>query len=545
MNVVTAAKAAQLVNSGDTVAICGVVSLLSTEAVLAALEARFGTDGTPRDLTVISPCRTGWSAAGATTGLEHLAGKGMVRRLIASSHNVRDTPKLIGAAMVNDIQTYVLPMGVMFRWMRECAARSPGLLTRVGMETYFDPASPQAGDIRAHPDAELLNLVRRVDLAGEECLFVRSMEIDVAIVRGSVADEDGNISLEDEPIDGGVRHMALAAHTCGGRVIAVVKRRVGRGAIPPRQVEIPGIWVDAVVVDDSAIQTQIGYEPAFTNARQRAPNPLPMPLDHQKIILRRAAMELAEGDVVNLGVGIGSQLPAIAAEEGFLDSLTFSVEHGALGGVPAMGVPGQTGAFGAHFSPQAIMDSADLLDFYHGGGLDATLLGFAQIDGSGSVNVARFNGAIRGPGGFVDITFRTRKLLLCGTLTSGSLAVAIEADAAGVPRLRIEHEGRHKKLLLAIEQINLHGPTAFARGAHMRVITERCVFALDEHGLVLIEVAPGIDIDTQIRPHVGFALRVAPDCRAMDARLFKAEPMQFSLCPRSLINAGNHRPKDA
>lgn len=545
MKVMQAAEAAQLVNSGDTVAICGVVSLLSTEAVLRALEARFEATGAPNALTVVSPCRTGWSAPGTTTGLEHLAGKGMVQRLIASSHNARDTPKLIASAMRNEVQTYVLPMGVMFRWMRECAARSPGLLTQVGMGTYFDPAAPEAGDIRVHPDAAPLDLVRRVNVDGEDCILVRSMKFDVAIVRGTAADEDGNISLEDEPITGGVRHMAMAARTCGGRVIAVVKRIVQRGTLHPRQVEIPGIWVDVVVVDEGAIQTQIGSEAAFTGAVRSAPTPQPMALDHQKIILRRAAMELERGDVVNLGVGIGSQLPAIAAEEGFLGDLTFSVEHGALGGIPAMGVPGQTGAFGAHFDPQAIIDSADLLDFYHGGGLDATLLGFAQVDGAGNANVARFNGTIRGPGGFVDITFRTRKILLCGTLTSGSFAVEMTRDAAGTPLLRIAREGRHRKLLPAIEQINLHGPTAFARGAHVRVITERCVFALSAQGLVLAEVAPGIDIETQIRPHVGFPLRIAPDCRVMDARLFAPEPMRISLQSRSLFHARNHRSQDS
>ncbi len=534
MKIMRAAEAVQLVSSGDTIAICGVVSLLSTETVLAALEKRFNDTGEPRALTVVSPCRTGWSATGATTGLEHLAGKGMVRRLIASSYNIRDTPKLVGSAMVNDVQTYVLPMGVMYRWMRECAARSPGLLTQVGMGTYFDPTSPDAGDVRVHPDAEPLDLIQRVNVGGDDCILVRSMKFDIAIVRGSVADEDGNISLEDEPISGGVRHMAMAARTCGGRVIAVVKSIVPRGTLHPRQVEIPGIWVDAVVVDENAIQTQIGSEPAFTGALRNEQKPQLMPLNHQKVILRRAAMELESGDVVNLGVGIGSQLPAIAAEEGLLDELTFSVEHGALGGIPAMGIPGQTGAFGAHFNPQAIIDSADLLDFYHGGGLDATLLGFAQIDGAGSVNVARFNGAIRGPGGFMDIVFRTRKILLCGTLTSGSLEIEIECDTVAGPVLRIVREGRHRKLLSTIEQVNLHGPTAFARGAQVRVITERCVLALSERGLVLTEVAPGIDIDTQIRPHIGFTLSVATDCRVMDTRLFIPEPMQLSFNSRTL-----------
>ncbi|WP_048437835.1 CoA-transferase [Caenimonas sp. SL110] len=527
--VMEAAQAAALVRSGDTVAISGVVSLLSTEAVLRALQERFADTGEPAGLTVICPCRTGWSVVGETTGLEHLAAPGMVKTLIASSYNVRDTPTLMASVMDGRIATYVLPMGVMYRWLRECAARSPGLLTHVGLNTYFDP---DGGDVRVHPSVPPLDLLQRMEIDGEPCMLLRSKRIDVAIVRGSVADEHGNISLEDEPISGSVRHLAMAARTSGGRVIAVVKRIVAAGSLHPRNVEIPGIWVDAVVVDADAIQTQLGDEPAFTGAKREAPMPQPMALDQQKIIVRRAAMELQARDIVNLGVGMGSQLPSVLAEEGALGDITFSVEHGALGGIPAMGVPGQTGAFGAHFNPDAIVDAADLMDFYHGGGLDATLLGFAQIDGQGSVNVGRFDGNIRGPGGFVDITYRTRKVLLCGTLNSGGLQVRVDRSSTGTPILHIEREGRHRKLLANLEQVNLHGPSAFERGTHVRVITERCVFALDDHGLVLIEVAPGIDIDTQIRPHLEFALRVSPDCKAMDARLFSSEPMGLQLPAR-------------
>lgn len=529
--VLEAAQAAALVRSGDTLAICGVVSLLSTEAVLQALESRFAATGAPGNLTVICPCRTGWAAPGRAVGLEHFAADGMLKTLIASSYNVRDTPRLMASVMDGRIATYVLPMGVMYRWLRECAARSPGLLTQAGLGTYFDPA---AGDVRAHPSSPPFGQLQRLEIDGQACLLLKSMSVDVAIVRGSVADEDGNISLQDEPISGSVRHLAMAARTSGGRVIAVVKRIVPAGSLHPRQVEIPGIWVDAIVVDPDAIQTQLGHEPAFTGQVRKVVAPQPMPLDHQKIILRRAAMELEAGDVINLGVGMGSQLPSVLAQEGVLDEVTFSVEHGALGGVPAMGVPGQTGAFGAHYNPQAIVDAADLLDFYHGGGLDATLLGFAQLDAQGSVNVGRFDGTIRGPGGFIDITYRTRKVLLCGTLTSGGLQVQVESCEDGGPALRIAKEGRHRKFLSTIEQVNLHGPSAHARGAHVRVITERCVFGLDAGGLVLLEVAPGIDIDTQIRPHLEFPLRVAHEVLTMDSRLFEPQPMHLRLpaCPQ-------------
>ena len=530
MQILSASDAVEVVKVGDTVVVCGIVSLVSPEAALKALGERYRATGSPRDLTIICPCRTGWSAGGITTGLEHLAEPGMLKRLIASSFNVRDTPKLVKQAMVNEIETYSLPMGVLFRWLRECTARSPGLLTEVGIGTYFDPESQGAGDIRVNNKAGALGLVKRVQVDGTDCIFIRSMKIDVAIVRGTVADMAGNISLAGEPISAGVRQMAMAAKTSGGKVIAVVKELTESGTLHPRMVEIPGIFVDTVIVDPKAIQTQIGYESAFTG-EIRHPNPpvSSLPMDRQKVILRRAALELEMNDIVNLGVGIGSQLPSLALEEGFLHDLTFSVEHGALGGVPAMGVPGRTGAFGAHFNPQAIIDSTDLLDFYHGGGLDATVLGFAQIDKLGNINVASFGGSIRGPGGFLDIVHRTKKILLCGTMTSGSLEVEINSEGNEIPSIRIVREGRNKKFLQHVDQVNLCGIRAVGRGQKVMVITERCVFEVGPNGLILIEVAPGIDIDTHIRPMLDFELKIDKNLKKMPPEIFRAGRMNLRL----------------
>ena len=532
MQVLSPQQAAALVAPGNTVAICGVVSLMAPEAVMRALGERFRETAQPAGLTVICPCRTGWSGSG-TTGLEHLAHKGMVSRLIAASYNARDTPELVRMALDNEIETYSLPMGVLFRWLRECTAQSPGLLTEVGIDTCFDPAAQDAGEVRVNPAARPLDLVKRVQVDGIDCLFIRSMKIDVAIVRGSVADARGNISLEDEPISAGVRQMAMAARAAGGKVIVVVKRIVESGSLHPRMVEIPGAFVDAVVVDPDAIQTQVGYEPAFTGATRTASFPVPaLPLNHQKLILRRAAMELHKGDIVNLGVGMGTHLPGLALEEGFLDDLHFSVEHGAFGGMPAMGVPGNTGAFGAHYNPDAILDSTDLLDFYHGGGLNVTVLGFAQVDVRGNVNVARFNGSLRGPGGFIDITHRTAKVLLCGSLTSGGLKVECAQEEGG-PRLVVVQEGRNRKFLKQVEQINLNGPRALARGQKVLVITERCVFEVRDGGLVLTEIAPGIDIDRDIRPFVDFELKVADELATLPAELYRTEPMRLKLPARA------------
>jgi len=513
--------------------ISGIVSLIAPEAAVKALGDRFRETGEPRDLTVICPCRTGWGAGTATTGLEHLAESGLVKRLIASSFNGRDTPRLLKRIVDNEIETYSLPLGVMFRWLRECTAQSPGLLTQVGMGTYFDPANRDAGDIRVHPGVPPLGIVRRVQVDGTDCIFIRSMPINVALVRGTVADTNGNVSLAGEPITAGVKQMAMAAKTSGGKVIAVVRTLTAAGTLHPRMVEIPGIFVDAVVVDPHAIQTQVGYEPAFTGEIRTPHPPVPvLPLNHQKIIVRRVALEMKRGDVVNLGVGMGTLLPSVALEEGFLDDLHFSVEHGAIGGVPAMGVPGQTGAFGAHFNPDAIMDSTDLIDFYHGGGLNATVLGFAQIDGRGNANVAWFNGSLRGPGGFVDITHRTKNVLLCGTLTSGGLETHIEESGSTQPRLVIVREGRHKKFLKCVEQVNLHGPGAIERGQRIVVITERCVFEVRPAGLTLTEIAPGIDVDRHVRPFVDFDLAVDAQLKTMPAAIFRDGRMNLTLSAR-------------
>jgi acyl CoA:acetate/3-ketoacid CoA transferase len=535
MQVLSARNAVDLVKTGDTIAISGIASIIAPEAVLKALGECFRDTGSPKNLTVICPCRTGWSEGGdsGAHGLEHLAQPGLVRRLIASSYSYNDTPELLKLAVNNEIETYIAPMGVLFRWLRECAAKSPGMLTDVGIGTFFDPASENAGDIRASSKANPLDLVKRVQVDGTDCIFFRSIPIDVAVVRGTISDTDGNISLAGEPISAGVRHMAMAAKTCGGKVIAVVKALTERGTLHPRMVEIPGIFVDVVVVDPNEIQTQLDYEPAFTGEIRTPTPPIsPLALNSQKVILRRGALELEKGDVINLGFGMPTYLPSLALEEGFFNDVTFSLEHGSIGGIPAMGVPGRVGAFGANFNPQSIIDSTDIFTFYHGGGLTATFLGFAEVDEPGNVNVSRYSGLVRGPGGYIDIVHRTKKIMICGTLTSGSLEVRIETDGRGSPKVSIVREGRQKKFPQRVEQIDLYGPGAVDRGQKVLVITERCVFEVRAKGLTLIEVAPGIDVDKHIKPMLNFELLVDDRVRTMPQEIFRPGRMNLRLKDR-------------
>ncbi len=520
----SAREAVELIASGDTVAISGNISMVVPEMVLRTLGERFRDTGQPRDLVLLLPTRAGWKAD-PPTGLEHLAQPGLARRVITSTWSGRDSPNWMRMALDGGYEAYSFPMGTLFRLFRECASGSPGFLTRVGLNTYADPgAGPEAGDVRVNRRTPPQDLVRRMDLDGEPYLFYRTLPIQVAIIRGSVADPDGNVSLAGEPVSVGVRYLAMAARNSGGKVIAQVKHLTDRGTIHPRMVEVPGILVDAIVVDPSSIQTQIGdYEPALTGELRTPSPPIPpLPFNHEKVILRRAAMDLERGDIVNLGVGIGTHLPALAIEEGFLDDIVFSLEHGGVGGIPAMGTPEKSGAFGAHYNPMAIWDSLAVFDFYHGGGLDITFLGFAQVDARGNVNVGWFSGNLRAPGGFLDITSRTQKLVFCGTLTAGGLKVEVAPwrGTGAPPRIRIVEEGRVRKFIPKVEQVNLHGPTAVANGQQVVVVTERGVFRVTAGGLELVEIAPGIDIDQHIRPVVGFDFTISSGLREMDHRLF-------------------------
>lgn len=490
------------------------------EAVLKALGERFEAEGAPRDLTLFLPNRQGWKAD-PKTGLEHLAHEGLVRRVITATFSHRDSPRFVGMAMSGKFEAYSYPMGCLFKLLREQASGSPGFLTDVGLNTYADPGAEGAGRVEVNAATPAGDLVSRMTLDGKPYLYYRTFPVHVAIIRGTAADGAGNISMEGEPVDVGIRYQAMAARNSGGIVIAVVKYRVLSGTINPRLVAVPGIWVDYVVVDPDAMQTQLGgHDPTLSGQVRAAQRKLdPLPLDVRKIVARRAAMELKPGDVINLGVGMASGIPAIVQEEGLDGAFHFSTEHGGLGGMPAIGSPKNTGAFGAHFNPDCILDSVEVFDFYHGGGLDVACLGFAEVRADGSVNVGDFQGNLRGPGGFVDISHRARKVLFCGELTAGRSEIEVlSAPAVG---LQIVRDGRHRKFLRNIHQVNFHGPTALDKGQSVLYITERAVFRLVASGLELIEIAPGLPLEA-VRSAADFAFAVSPDLKPMEERLFRA-----------------------
>ncbi len=363
-------------------------------------------------------------------------------------------------------------------------------------------------------------LVEVVHLSGEEWLLYRAFSIDVALIRGTTADTHGNLTLEHEGVVLAVLAQAMAAHNSGGKVIAQVKRVAAAGTLSPHMVKVPGILVNALVVDpEQRMNTGMTYNPAISGEIRAATYPVePLPLSPEKVIARRALCQLRHDDTVNLGFGISSLVPQIALEEGVFDQLNFTVEQGAIGGLPLTGF-----AFGASHNPEAIIDSAAQFDLIDGGGITAGCLSFAEVDGRGNVNVSRLTArphVLAGAGGFINIAQGTRKILYCGTLTAGGLEIRVEDG-----RVRIVQEGRFPKFVARTQQITFNGPLAAKQGQEVWYITERAVFRLTTDGLLLTEVAPGVDVEKEIRAKVGFPLRVAQDLRLMDPRLFHADRM--------------------
>ncbi|MED4601776.1 CoA-transferase [Paenibacillus validus] len=505
--VMTAEEAVAKIPSGSTIAIGGLISILCPETVIAALGNRFETSGSPAHVSVVTPVRVGWDKDNMT-GLDHFARPGMLKRLISGSFNVKESPRITDMIRNNQIEAYSFSMGTLFQLIRSMAGGNDGMFTKVGLRTYVDPRM-EGGKLN---EATTDNINEVIQVGAEEYLYYRPLPIDVAIIRGTTADEDGNVSLEREPVTLAGLEMAMAAKASGGYVIVQAERLTAKGSISPRSVAIPGILVDAVVIDPEQQQSLLPYNPSWTGEVKAPTDDMvqPMALDMKKIILRRAAEELLPGSVINLGVGIPVALPQLLLEQHRLDQVTFSLEHGAVGGIP-MGEE----VFGAHRNPTAFFTSPQVFDYYHNGGLSATLLGFAQIDGSGNVNVSKFNGIFRGSGGFIDITHRTKKIMFCGTLTSGGLDIGIQDG-----KMTIVKEGRHKKLIRQVEHLTFNAEAAREKGQEPVYITERAVFRLGDNGLVLTEYAPGIDVEKEILPYIDFKVDIDPDVKPMSPHLF-------------------------
>jgi propionate CoA-transferase len=359
-----------------------------------------------------------------------------------------------------------------------------------------------------------------VTVSGQDYLFYRCLPIDVAVIRGTTADRRGNVTMEEEAYSGENFSIAAAARRQGGIVVCQVKRIAETDLGNGKEVKVPGALIDYLVVAPDQRQTyQTTFDPAYAGAVRRSDTELPvLPFDIRKVMARRGAMELFPGALVNLGFGVSNGISAIAAEEGFHDRLTLTVEQGIIGGVPA---GGKDAGAGVNFD--MMVDQPYQFDFYDGGGLDVAFLSFAQVDAEGNVNVSRYGHAINGPGGFINISQGTGKVVFSGTLTTGGLEVAPDGDG----QLTLRHEGRVQKWVPRVDQITFSGSHASARGQQVMYITDRAVFRLTPEGIELIEIAPGIDIEHDLRDRIGFPVRISDALKAMDARLFRDRPMNL------------------
>ncbi len=502
--VVTSSEAAELIPDGATVALCGCLSVLEPDAVLQGIEARFLQEGHPRDLTVIHPVMV---ASRKGTGINRFAHDGLMRRVIGGSFSIFPDYEITGMIKQDRVEAYNLPIGTIFHWLRESGAGRPGLLTSVGLQTYIDPRV-EGGRTNAAAKESLCQVVQ---FAGREWLFYPALRVDVAIIRGTSADPQGNISVEHEPASLGIHYLALAAKHSGGTVIAQVKQRVESGSVHPRLTIVPGRLVDVIVVDPTQPQTAMGEHLEYSGETRILLHPGRVPLAVESAIARRAMRELQDGQLVNLGYGIPAIIPALGFPRRMHERLAYSIEHGPVGGLPE-----GMDAFGATANPDLLTDSTFVFDLYDGGLLDMTILGMAQVDQEGNVNVSKFAHMAPGSGGFANICHQTKKIVFCGTFTAGGLRAEIEDG-----RVVIRKEGKVKKFVRKVEQITFSGKAAREKGQEILYITERCVFRLGQDGLELIEVAPGIDPARDILPQMEFPIPIPPNVATMDPSLFR------------------------
>jgi len=507
--IVTAEEAVALVHDENTICSNGFVQSGIPEALLEALEKRYLETGHPKNLRLFAAAG---QADGKERGLNRLGHEGMLRKVV--SGNWGRMPKVAKLALDNKVFAYNLPQGVICQLYRTLASGKPGFFSKVGLNTFVDPRL-EGGRVN---EGTTKDIVKLVEVEGEEWLFYTVGTVDVAFIRGTTADPSGNITMEKESLTQDNLAQAMAAKNCNGIVIAQVERIAEQGSLNPREVKVPGMLVDCVVVAEPHNHMQsyaCQYSPAFSNEIRVPLDSLePMPLDARKIIARRAAFELPPNGIVNLGVGVPEGVAAIANEEKISKYITLTSEAGTVGGVLASG-----GNFGAGVNADAIFDQNSMFDFYDGGGLDMACLGMAECDEKGNVNVSRFGPKLIGCGGFINISQNARSMIFAGTFTAGGLKVEVSGG-----ELKILQEGRARKFVKQVNQVSFSGDYAVKKGQPVYFVTERCVFQRGRKGLVLIEVAPGIDIERDILAHMDFA-PIVRDPVLMDSRIFQEGPM--------------------
>ena len=509
MKIVDAQEAARLVPTGATVAISGGGYRVTPETVTAAVAERFATEGQPANLTVIAAAmieRSRGGKGGMTTGLNRLAVKGLMARVIVSSFSRSSTHELNVGIAENTFAAYNFPMGTIVQWLRAQASGRPGLATPVGLGTFVDPRI-EGGRVNAAASTPMSSIV---DLAGHEMIYYPCEPVHVALIKASAADSRGNLYFDREAFSHGVLDCALAAHNSGGVVIAEVNRLVEIGDIHPRMGLIPGAIVDAVVVAPEPWEDE--QDPVITGAA-RADLPPPDDRNLPRDLIARAVVErLPQGAMVNLGAGIPMYDVPEAARRAGRSDIYFTVEQGPMGGWPKVG--------GVSRNLEMIFEQQEVFHFYEGGGPDVSVLSFGQVDRHGNVNVSKFSGMLPGCGGFINIVHGIKTLFFCGTLTTGGLA-----EDLGEAGLTITTEGRIQRFVSDVEQITFNAKGALEAGKRVTYVTDRGLFRLTPGGLELFAIAPGIDLEKHVLAQIPFPVTVATDLETMDIGLFIAGQM--------------------
>lgn len=497
----------KLINDGDTVAVSGFMLATAAREMMVKIGENFKEVGHPRNITLYQGAGIGNNN---DQGVCEMTYKGLIKRYVTA--HFANNRAMIDLALKNEIEAYNFPQGVIAHIYRQAAANKPFEISKIGLNTYCDPRI-RGGKVN---DAAKDNLVDLIEIDGEEYLKYKVPKFDIGIIRGTTSDEFGNITMEEESSIIDSLDVAMAVKASGGKVIVQVKNIVSSSSIDRRDVVVPGVFVDAVVKSENPEefhrQTPGTYYDPIIAGKYKSDNfGFPkLELDERKIIARRAAKELSDDSVVNLGIGIPEGVASVAKEEG-IENIVLTVESGLIGGIPL----GRSN-FGSAVNAWAGLPMASQFDFYNSGGLDRTFLGFAEIDPSGNINVSRFGDRIGGCGGFIDITQSTKNIVFCGTMTAGGLKTRVENG-----NLIIEKEGSKKKFLSSVEEVTFSAKQSREIGQNVIFVTERCVFKLGENTLILTEIAPGVDINKDILEQMEFEVEISSDLKIMDKSIFE------------------------